>query len=121
MKEFLSVLLLVVLSTPLLAQSGSSDFISQTFLPDYTFSGSSLNEWQAVGDAEWDAENGVITATVSSGGSGYLMFNEAYQDLALRTVFSCSGECGAGILLRMEETEEGTTAIYHTLTGDDIY
>ncbi|MEX2601209.1 MAG: FG-GAP-like repeat-containing protein [Balneolaceae bacterium] len=121
MKDFLFVLLLVGLSTPLLAQSGSPDIISLTFQPDYTFSGSSLNDWQAIGDADWSADNGVITATVSGGGSGYLMFDESYQDLALRTVFSCSGECGAGVLLRIEETEEGTTAIYHTLTGDDIY
>jgi len=30
----------------------------RTFVPDYSFSGSSLKEWRELGSADWRAQNG---------------------------------------------------------------
>ncbi|MEX0822276.1 MAG: FG-GAP-like repeat-containing protein [Rhodothermales bacterium] len=76
------------------------------FVPRYTFEGSELQEWQAVGGAEWAAENGIIHGNAGSDG-GMLLFDRSYEDAAFFTRFRCDGACDAGVLLRIEETASG--------------
>lgn len=78
------------------------------FIPDYTFDGSQLTGWRPLGQADWRAQNGVITGTARpGGGGGWLVFDRSYQDVALFSRFRCTGSCDAGVLLRAERTPEG--------------
>jgi len=63
-KRFLlSVALVVIGATPMSAAGPS-------FLPDVTFSGSSLSSWHTLGQAHWHAENGEITGKPEPPGGG---------------------------------------------------
>ncbi len=77
------------------------------FMPDFTFQGSSLTGWHALGQADWTATNGEIIGAPKSGDGGWLVLDKGYQDLELYTEFRCAGACTAGILLRAEKTPDG--------------
>ena len=77
------------------------------FTPDYVFRGSTLAGWHALGQANWRAENGEITATPQSSDGGWLVLDKGYQDLDFYTEFRCAGECNIGVLFRAEKTAEG--------------
>jgi hypothetical protein len=79
---------------------------SKNFLPDAVFKGSSLSGWRPLGDVKWRAENGEIIAA-PGGGSGWLILDKSYQDVAVSTEFRCAAGCKAGILLRAEKTADG--------------
>lgn len=103
----------------LLASSVSST--SRSFRPDFTFTGSSLAGFQAVGKAEWRAEDGEIVGTAPPGGDGWLMLDRSYQDVAFFASFRCTGRCRTGVLLRAERTPTGGRAgIYVSLTEGDL-
>lgn len=89
------------------------------FIPDYLFQGSQLTAWQAMGQAKWTAENGVISATTDAGG-GWLMFDNAYEDAAVFTRFRCTGPCDAGVLFRAEKTQDGMNGIFVSLKSNDV-
>lgn len=95
-------------------QSPAPDFIA-----DYTFAGSQLSSWEAVGQADWQASNGVITGSASSGG-GLLVFDREYEDVAVYSRMRCTGSCEAGILLRAERTSSGMSGILMSIGSDEI-
>jgi hypothetical protein len=74
-----------------------------SFIPDYTFKGSSTTGWHSVGQANWQASNGEITGS----GTGWLMLDKSYQDVAVRIAFKCEPGAEAGVLLRAEKTADG--------------
>ena len=39
-----------------------------SFMPDYTFKGSSLKGWHVLGDADWQAKDGELIGKAKSGG-----------------------------------------------------
>jgi hypothetical protein len=89
------------------------------FIPDFTFQGSSLTGWQAVGSARWRAENGQIIATPQTPRAGWLMLDKGYQDVKFYTEFRCADKCDTGVLLRAEKTPEGGwKGVYVALTGE---
>jgi hypothetical protein len=89
------------------------------FIPDFAFTGSSLAGWHALGQANWHAENGEITATPQSPDGGWLMLDKSYQDVKFYTEFRCGESCDAGLLLRAENTSEGGwKGIYISLSGE---
>ena len=88
-----------------------------TFLPDGTFKGSKLAGWHTLGPASWSANDGEITA---KGGEGWLVLDKPYQDSALYTSFRCTGACDAGILMRMEKRDTGSTGIMLAIEGDAL-
>jgi hypothetical protein len=89
------------------------------FVADFTFQGSSLGGWQRLGNANWRAENGEITATPQTPDGGWLVLDKSYQDLELYTEFRCPENCDAGILLRAEKTADGGwKGIYVSLAGE---
>lgn len=50
-----------------------------TFVPDWTFKGSTLTGWQVVGDASWQATNGELVGTPKSPAGGWLMLDKGFQ------------------------------------------
>ena len=79
---------------------------SKNFVPDVIFTGSSLSGWRPLGDAKWRAENGEIVAA-PGGGSGWLILDKSYQDVAFSSEFRCAPGCTTGVLLRAEKTAGG--------------
>ncbi|MEX0599289.1 MAG: hypothetical protein WD205_01525, partial [Rhodothermales bacterium] len=77
------------------------------FIPDYTFQGSQLDRWEAVGEAGWEAQDGIITADAASG-PGMLVFDDSYESVAFFTRLRCEGACDAGILFRLHDGADGT-------------
>ena len=92
----LSVALALISATPMFAAGPS-------FHPDVTFSGSSLSGWHPLGQASWQADNGVITGKPKSPGGGWLILDHSYQDVGLFATFKCSSGCEAGALFRVGE------------------
>ncbi len=90
------------------------------FIPDYTFEGAQLAGWRSLGDASWGAENGQITGEATSEGGGWLLFDEAYENVAVYSRFRCDGPCDAGILLRAEEAADGMKGILVALEGETV-
>lgn len=114
LRTSVAVAILVLLS------SGASA-TSRSFRPDFTFSGSSLAGFQAVGKAEWRAEDGDIVGTAPLGGGGWLMFDKSFQDVAFFAAFRCTGTCRTGVLLRAESIPAGgLTGLYVSLTEGDL-
>jgi Domain of Unknown Function (DUF1080)/FG-GAP-like repeat len=90
-----------------------------SFHPDATFAGSSLTGWHSFGKAEWRADNGEIVAN-PKGGSGWLVLDRSYQNVAVYTQFRCAGACETGVLLRAEKTPTGMKGIYVALSDPDL-
>ncbi len=79
----------------------------RTFVPDVTFTGSSLTGWHAVGQADWTAQNGEIVGTPKTADGGWLILDKSYQDIGVVTDFRCTAGCKTGILFRAEKTADG--------------
>ena len=77
---------------------------SNNFVPDGVFSGSTLNNWKPIGQANWRAQNGEI---IGSGSGGWLISDRSYQDVAVFASFRCAAGCQTGVLLRAERTPDG--------------
>src|SRR5258708_7329191 len=87
---------------------GAADGTGQSFIPDITFKGSSLNGWQRVGSAEWQARDGELIGTAKTEGAGGLLIgSQSYQDILVHAAFKAVGNCEAGIVLRAEKTTNG--------------
>ncbi len=90
------------------------------FVPDWTFKGSSLTEWQMLGSADWRAENGEIVGTPKTAEGGWLVLNQSFQDVQVAASLRCAAACKAGVLLRAEKTPEGMKGILVSYTPGDI-
>ncbi len=122
MRYFAAVI--VMISFPLLVsaqapvETGGPD-LGLSFMPDYIFEGSNLDRWKIVGNAEWQANEGEITGTAKAG-SGMLVLDESYQDIAIHTLFKCTAGCETGILMRIEESNDGKKGVFLSLNEDDV-
>ncbi len=88
---------------------------NKNFAPDWTFQGSALTGWHALGEADWRAENGEIVGTPKSAAGGWLVLDKAFQDVQFAASFRCSGDCRAGVLVRTEKTSDGMKGVYVAL------
>ncbi len=89
------------------------------FVPDLLFRGSSLTGWHTLGNAQWKATDGEITAS-PNGAGGWLILDKGYQDLEFYTDFRCTGQCDAGVLFRAEKTSDGgLKGVYVSLNPGD--
>ena len=77
------------------------------FVPDWTFKGSALTDWQPIGQTDWRAQNGEIVATPKSADGGWLVLNQSFQDVQLAASVRCTGACKPGVLIRAEKTSDG--------------
>ncbi|MBK5270997.1 MAG: VCBS repeat-containing protein [Bacteroidia bacterium] len=97
-----------------------SDF-TLSFIPDYTFKGSSLNGWHVLGDAEWKAGNGeIIGKAKPNSAGGWLVLDNGFQDIGVHTLFKSTGNSETAILFRMEKTDKGYRGVLLSLQKDDL-
>ncbi|HEX9367887.1 MAG TPA: family 16 glycoside hydrolase [Vicinamibacterales bacterium] len=92
-----------------------------TFVPDWSFKGSTLAGWHALGQAEWKAAGGVLIGTPKSPEGGWLLLDKSLQDVQLGFEVRCTGGCRTGALLRAEKTPGGGfKGILASLVEEDI-
>ena len=89
------------------------------FMPDWTFEGSSLSNWQPLGNARWKAENGIISGTPTEAGGGWLILNKPFQDVELFARVLSKGAYNAGVLLRIQKSAGGMSGIFVPLREGD--
>ncbi|HCN82850.1 MAG TPA: hypothetical protein DIT07_04415, partial [Sphingobacteriaceae bacterium] len=90
-----------------------------SFIPDFTFKGSSLAAWNSIGDASWLAENDEITGSATSNSAtGWLILNRSFQDVIFNTQFKITGNSEAGVLLRAQKNSEGIKGILVSVKED---
>jgi hypothetical protein len=61
------------------------------------FDGTSLDNWNMVGDANWRIEDG---AAVADAGNGFLVSKQTYGDFQIRAEFWVSDDANSGIFIR---------------------
>jgi hypothetical protein len=83
-----------------------------TFIPDWTFKGSTLTGWHVVGAADWKAVDGELVGTPKSAEGGWLVLDKSFQDVEFGADFKCVGECRTGVLLRAEKTPTGMKGVF---------
>ncbi|MFY0254137.1 FG-GAP-like repeat-containing protein [Chitinophaga sp. 30R24] len=89
-----------------------------SFVPDYTFTGNSLDHWQQLGDASWHVQQGELAATVKEGHSGWLLLERSLQDVGFHALFKCSPDAAAGILFRIEKTADSLHGVLVSIKGE---
>ena len=88
-----------------------------TFMPDWTFKGSTLDGWKAIGQASWTASNGELVGTPKAPEGGWLVLGKSFQDLHFGADFRCATGCKTGVLFRAESTPNGgMKGVYVSLT-----
>ena len=60
-----------------------------TFVPDWTFKGSTLTGWHVLGAAEWKAVDGELVGTPKSADGGWLVLDKSFQDVEFGADFKC--------------------------------
>jgi len=91
-----------------------------TFIPDFTFKGSTLAGWHVLGAADWKAVDGELIGTPKSPEGGWLVLDKSFQDVEFGADFKCTGGCKTGVLLRAEKTPTGMKGIFLSLNEGDI-
>ena len=64
-----------------------------TFVPDWTFKGSTLAGWHVLGAADWKAVDGELVGTPKSPDGGWLVLDKSFQDVEFGADFKCVGGC----------------------------
>jgi Domain of Unknown Function (DUF1080)/FG-GAP-like repeat len=105
-----------------LAVAGAAPLVAvgPAFIPDVTFTGSSLAGWHTVGNAEWRAENGEIVGKPTSASGGWLVLDQSYQDVGVYTEYRCTGGCQTGVLFRESKSDGATKGTFVNLSDPDI-
>src|SRR5689334_21662836 len=83
-----------------------------TFVPDWTFKGSTLAGWHVVGAADWKAVDGELVGTPKSADGGWLILDKSSQDVEFGADFKCVGACRTAVLLRAEKTPTGMKGVF---------
>jgi len=91
-----------------------------TFVPDWTFKGSSLSGWHVLGAADWKAVDGELVGTPRSADGGWLVLDKSFQDVQFGADFKCVGACKTGVLLRAEKTPTGMKGLFLSLDAGEI-
>ena len=81
---------LLVLAAVFAAQTGASN---GNFVPDWSFKGSALTDWQPLGQVDWRAENGEIVGRPRSPEGGWLVLNQSFQDVQIAYSVRCTAAC----------------------------
>jgi hypothetical protein len=89
----------------------------KTFLPDWTFKGSTLTGWHTLGQAQWSAVNGELVGKPTSPEGGWLVLDKSFQDVEFGADFRCAEGCKTGVLLRAEKTDSGMKGVFVSLDG----
>nr|WP_294793425.1 VCBS repeat-containing protein [uncultured Mucilaginibacter sp.] len=119
MKRTISTLLLAGLAAFSYGQDSNGDFNgrSVSLKPDYVFKGSALTGWHTLGNATWQANNGIITAKAN--GTGYLISDKSFQDVAIRTLYKPDANTEVGFIFRLEKTADGMQGLLVSSKGSE--
>ena len=90
-----------------------------TFVPDWTFKGSTLTGWKTLGQADWRAADGELIGTPKSPEGGWLVLDRSFQDVEFGADFKCTEGCKTGVLLRAEKTQAGMKGVFVSLTANE--
>ena len=91
-----------------------------TFVPDWTFKGSTLAGWHVLGAADWKAVDGELVGTPKSADGGWLVLDKSFQDVEFGADFKCVGACRTGVLLRAEKTPTGMKGVFLSLDAGEV-
>ena len=91
-----------------------------TFVPDWTFKGSTLTGWHVLGAADWKAVDGELVGTPKSADGGWLVLDKSFQDVEFGADFKCVGACRTGVLLRAEKTATGMKGVFLSLDAGEV-
>src|SRR4029453_18413573 len=91
-----------------------------TFIPDFTFKGSTLAGWHVLGAADWKAVDGELVGTPKSPEGGWLVLDKSFQDVQFGADFKCVGACKTGVLLRAEKTPTGMKGLFLSLDAGEV-
>ena len=111
------------LALGLLAAASAVTAAGPTFRADYRFTGTSLNGFTPLGQADWKVQNGEIVGTPKDPSGGWLFVaGKSFQDLQMYANVKCVAGCRAGFLVRAEKTADGgMKGILMSLTeGDQV-
>lgn len=84
---------------------------SSATAPKALFDGRSLDGWDVLGDANWTARDGVISA--DSGGFSFLVSGQSYRDFTLQVELWVSSDANSGIFIRCSDRRQ--------ITADNAY
>jgi hypothetical protein len=88
---------------------------NRNFVPDWTFTGSSIAAFRTLGDADWRAENGEIVGRPRSAAGGWLILDRSLEDVEFASTYLCTGGCRTGIMVRTKTSAEGIRGVYVSL------
>jgi hypothetical protein len=71
------------------------------------FDGSNLNQWNAIGNANWRLTDGNVQAEI---GNGFLVSKKSYKDFQIRAEFWVDTEANSGIFIRVADEKKVTAA-----------
>jgi hypothetical protein len=71
------------------------------------FNGSSIDDWNKIGDANWKVAEGAI---VADNGTGFLLTKESFGDFQLRAEFWADDDANSGIFIRCSDPQKVTAA-----------
>jgi hypothetical protein len=71
------------------------------------FDGKNLDNWSAIGDANWRIADGVVEADK---GNGFLVSKTAYTDYQIRAEFWVDSDANSGIFIRATDPDKVTAA-----------
>ena len=91
-----------------------------TFIPDWTFKGSTLAGWHVLGAADWKAIDGELVGTPKSADGGWLVLDKSLQDVEFGADFKCAAGCKTGVLLRAEKTPTGMKGVFLSLDEGEV-
>ena len=74
------------------------------------FDGGNLDQWFAIGDANWRVDGGSV---VADKGVGFLVSKQRYSDFQIRAEFWADENANSGIFIRLQDTK--------TVTADNSY
>jgi len=69
------------------------------------FDGTNLNNWNAIGNANWRLTEGNVQAEI---GSGFLVSKQTYKNFQLRVIFWVDTEANSGVFLRCSDPKSVT-------------
>lgn len=117
----MSSLLLFLVMGPALCQelSDLKDVKAITFIPDYLFTGNTMDHWQNKGSGSWSAMNGTLTGKIPTGSKpGILLFDKSFQDVAFQATIKREKPVETGFLYRFEQKGDSIRALLLSINGE---
>ncbi|RVU02818.1 DUF1080 domain-containing protein [Mucilaginibacter limnophilus] len=120
MKKLLLPLLLAIACFNAYAQELPWDVNGRglSFVPDYTFKGSSLAGWLAIGTTRWQAANGELTVN-PKGGNTLLTTAKSFQDVGINLLIKAQPGAEAGVVVRLQKIADGYKGLLVAIKDSD--